>query len=296
MNELNYHHLRYFRAVAHDGNLTRTAERLNVTQSALSVQIRQLEARLGHDLFERRGRQLRLTEAGRIALDHADVIFGTGEELVETLARRGGTRRALRIGAQSTLSRNFQIGFLRPVLGRADVEIVLRSGGGRELLDALQALALDIVLTNAPPAGEDPLLIHKIADQTVSLFGTPARVSHRSLREVLLSEPVILPTESSIRTGFDSLLARLELRPRIAAEVDDMAMVRLLAREDAGLAVVPAVVLADELAAGLLVEAPFPLGISEPFYAVTVERRFPNPLVQALLEASRPAEAGSLGR
>lgn len=296
MSALNYHHLRYFRAVAHDGNLTRTAERLNVTQSALSVQIRQLEARLGHDLFERRGRQLHLTEAGRIALDHADAIFGAGEELVATLARRGGTRQALRVGAQSTLSRNFQMGFLRPVLGRADVEIVLRSGTGRDLLDALQALSLDVVLTNAPPAGERPLLIHKIADQTVSLFGTPARVAHGSLREVLTAEPVILPTESSIRTGFDSLVARLEVRPRIAAEVDDMAMVRLLAREDAGLAVVPAVVLADELGSGLLVEAPFVLGISEPFYAVTVERRFPSPLVQALIDASQPAETEALGR
>ncbi len=296
MSDLNYHHLRYFRAVAHDGNLTRTAERLNVTQSALSVQIRQLEGRLGHDLFERRGRQLHLTEAGRIALDHADAIFGAGEELVATLARTGGVQRVLRIGAQSTLSRNFQMGFLRPVLGHVDVAIVLRSGSGRELLDSLQALALDVVLTNAPPSGGGSFLIHKIADQIVSLFGTPARVSHGSLRDVLMAEPVILPTESSIRTGFDSLVARLEVRPRIAAQVDDMAMVRLLARDDAGLAVVPAVVLADELAAGLLVEAAFPLGISEPFYAVTVERRFPNPLVQALIDASQPADRGFLGR
>jgi len=72
MSELNYNHLRYFWAVAHDGNLTRTAERLNLSQSALSVQIRKLEDRLGQTLFERRGRQLHLTEAGRIALDHAD--------------------------------------------------------------------------------------------------------------------------------------------------------------------------------------------------------------------------------
>ena len=85
MPDLNYHHLRYFRAVAHDGNLTRTAERLNLSQSALSVQIRQLEERLGHALFERRGRQLHLTEAGRIALDHADAIFSAGEELIATL-------------------------------------------------------------------------------------------------------------------------------------------------------------------------------------------------------------------
>lgn len=62
MPSLNYNHLRYFWAVAHDGNLTRTAARLNVTQSALSVQIRQLEASLGNALFERSGRKLHLTE------------------------------------------------------------------------------------------------------------------------------------------------------------------------------------------------------------------------------------------
>ena len=62
-----------------------TAERLNLTQSALSVQIRKLEERLGHALFERRGRQLHLTEAGQIALDHADAIFAVGDDLIATL-------------------------------------------------------------------------------------------------------------------------------------------------------------------------------------------------------------------
>src|SRR6185437_10587198 len=96
---LNYNHLRYFWAVAHDGNLTRTAERLNLTQSALSVQIRKLEEQLGHALFERRSRQLHLTEAGRIALDHADAIFSAGEELLGTLRHAGAARQALRVGA-----------------------------------------------------------------------------------------------------------------------------------------------------------------------------------------------------
>jgi LysR family transcriptional regulator, transcriptional activator of nhaA len=55
MDRLNYHHLRYFREVAQEGHLTRAAERLNLSQSALSTQIRQLEERLGHALFERKG-------------------------------------------------------------------------------------------------------------------------------------------------------------------------------------------------------------------------------------------------
>ncbi|HCI45834.1 MAG TPA: LysR family transcriptional regulator, partial [Rhodospirillaceae bacterium] len=146
MSKLNYNHLRYFRAVAREGNLTRAAEQLNLSQSALSVQIRKLEEQLGQELFERRGRQLHLTEAGRVTLDYADTIFTAGEELIGTLNTTGGNRKALRIGALATLSRNFQIGFLEPILDRPDVEIILRSGGPVELHQALASLSLDVIL------------------------------------------------------------------------------------------------------------------------------------------------------
>ena len=144
MSELNYHHLHLFRAVAHDGNLTRTAARLNLSQSAISVQIRKLEARLRHALFERRGRQLHLTEAGRIALDHADAIFAVGDELVSTLRDTGRSLQVLRVGALATLSRNFQIDFLRPVLGQPDSEVILRSGSLAELLHGRRDQLLQI--------------------------------------------------------------------------------------------------------------------------------------------------------
>ena len=289
MAELNYHHLRYFRAVAHEGNLTRAAGRLNLSQSALSSQIKQLEGRLGQALFERRGRRLVLTEAGRIALDHADRIFGAGEELLATLRQTGTLRQAVRIGAPATLSRNFHLAFLRPLLGRDDVEVVLRSGATAGLMEGLRTLSLDLVLTTEPPArdADAPVLAERIAEQRVGIHGTRARTGHASLAAMLAAEPVILPTDSSIRTGFDGLVARLGVTPRIAAEVDDMAMLRLLAREDVGLALAPPVVLADEIAAGLLREAAFPLDIVESFYAVTVPRRFPNPLVRDLLDGAR---------
>ena len=118
MNRLNLRHLGYFRAVAHEGNLTRAAEKLGLSQSALSVQIRALEERLGHALFERTKRTLVLTEAGRIALDHADAISATGEELLATLKGDTTARATLRIGALATLSRNFQLAFLQPLLDR----------------------------------------------------------------------------------------------------------------------------------------------------------------------------------
>lgn len=295
MSDLNYHHLRYFRAVAQDGNLTRTAERLNLSQSALSIQIRQLEERLGHPLFERRGRQLYLTEAGRIALDHADTIFSAGEELIETLKETGRTRRAIRIGALATLSRNFQMEFLRPILGRPDVDMILRSGSTSELLGALEALSLDIVLLNQAPMADSvtPFIAQHVYQQRVSLIGKPVYGKPGAKLATLLgTHPVILPTlESGVRTQFEALVARLGITPQIAAEVDDMAMMRLLAREGAGLAVLPPIVVKGELEAGALVEFDALPGMIESFYAVTVKRRFPNPLIKPLLEPSRPGSA-----
>ena len=292
---LNYHHLRYFWAVAHDGNLTRTAERLNLSQSALSVQIKQLEERLGHALFDRRGRQLHLTEAGRIALDHADAIFSTGQELVATLEGTVRDRKALRVGALATLSRNFQIGFLRPILSRLDVEVILRSGSPTELLEGLGTLNLDLVLMNRPPPDDSltPYETHQIGEQEVSIVGAPARLDpERPIRDLLAEQPFILPTtDSSVRTAFDAMASRLSVRPQIAAEVDDMAMMRLLARENIGLALVAPIVVKDELTSGRLVEAKEQPRIKETFFAITLRRRFPNALVQDLLERNAGSAA-----
>ncbi len=288
MVTLNLHHLRLFRAVATDGTLTGAARTLNLSQSALSTQIKALEAALGHDLFERRGRSLFLTEAGRIALDHAEAIFRTAEDLTATLRETGRVRRALRVGALATLSRNFQIQFLRPLIGRADVEVVLRSGSQAALLRGLESIALDVVLTNLPPARDaaSPWLVHRLAEQPVSLVGTPARVgtTPRPLPKLLASEPLVLPTpDTALRAAFDALTARLGVTPAIAAEADDMAMLRLLAREDAGLALIPPIVVQDEIARGLLVSAAGLDDIRETFLAVTLARVFPNPLLAEVL-------------
>lgn len=282
---LNYHHLRYFHAVAHDGNLTRTAERLNVSQSALSTQIKQLEDRLGHALFERIGRRLELTEVGRITLDHADQIFDTGAELIATL-RQSGQMPPLRVGALSTLSRNFQLHFLRPLMQNPDVELILRSGSAPELLEALGALNLDVLLSTEPPrAATGPDFVsRKLAEQPVALHGAPDQLAHETLYDLLTHVPVILPTEPNLRAGFIGLTERLGITPRIAAEVDDMAMVRLLAREEIGLALAPAVVVQDELAAGRLQTAPFDLNMTEDFFAITRRRSFPHPLLGDLIE------------
>jgi LysR family transcriptional activator of nhaA len=297
MDNLNYRHLRHFQVVAHEASLTRAAERLNVAQSALSIQIRHLEARLGQQLFERRGRALHLTEAGRIALDHADAIFSTGAELVETLRRTGRARQAIRIGAQATLSRNFQIGFLKPLLSRPDVEIVLRSGSAAELFGALSALQLDLLLTNQAPIPDalSGYIAQPIAQQPIALIGIPHLIApRRRLSQRLAETPLILPSQSSgIRMAFDTLLERLAIRPQIAAEIDDMAMVRLLAREGIGLAVIPPIVVQDELKSNRLSIAAKLPGMTETFFGVILKRKFPNPLIERLLFGAKLAASAS---
>ncbi len=290
MASLNLHHLRLFRAVAQDGTLTGAARQLNISQSAVSTQLRTLEASLGHDLFERRGRGLILTEAGRIALDHAEAIFRTAQDLTATLAQVGGTRQVLRVGALSTLSRNFLIRFITPLIGRPQVELVVRSGNQADLIRGLDAMALDIVLTNLAPARDaaSPYLVQALSEQPVSIVGFPSEASPPpSLSAMLAQEPLILPTpESALRAAFDGLVVRLGIVPHIAAEADDMATLRLLARAGAGLAVLPPIVVQDELRTGVLVERARLEGITERFLAVTLRRRFPNPLVADILDAA----------
>jgi len=296
MADLNYNHLRYFWTIAREGGLGRAAERLNVSPSALSVQLAKLERQLGHALFARVGRGLVLTEAGRIAFDHAETLFKSGDELLATLRGQPlANRQALRVGALTTLSRNFQLEFLRPLIGRVDVELVLRSGAQRELLALLEAHALDVVLANgaAPRDAASPLRSALIDQQPVSLVGRPRpeAAPFRFPRD-LEGCPVLLPSlDSEFRLAFDHILERAGVRPVILAEIDDMAMLRLLARESDALALAPSIVVRDELLSGALTERARIPELAERFYAITTRRRFPNRLLGELMAARRD-EAG----
>ncbi len=300
VSRLNYHHLHYFWAVAKEGNLTRVAKRLHVSQSALSVQIRLLEEELGQPLFARERRTLVLTEAGRIALAYAERIFSNGSELVSTLREgRGRERHVLRIGAVATLSRNFQESFVKPLLVRDDFELVLQSGGLDELLKRLAVHTLDLVLSNrsVPSDAERTWQCRRIARQPVSLVGRPrGRRKRFRFPEDLDGARILLPGKSSdVRSAFDLLCDQLDVHLNVLAEVDDMAMLRLLARDTQEMALVPTVVVRDELREGRLQEYCEIPNLFEQFYAITIKRHYQHPALKALL--SRPdAEILELNR
>lgn len=290
LRRLNFHHLFYFWTVAKEQHLTRAAEKLHVSQSALSLQIRKLEESLGQPLFLREGRSLQLTDLGNLVLGYAENIFDLGGEMlaaVESGAARSVQR--LRIGSVSTLSRNFQENFLKPVLRLEDVSIVHESAAFEDLIQRLQVHNLDLVLSNRSLAatGTGGLRSKRIARQSVCLVGPP-RGRRRAFRwpDDLRGQRLLLPGPSSdIRNQFDLLCEDLGLAVSPQAEVDDMAMLRLMTRDSGGLAVVPDVVVQDELDSGVLEKYAVLPDVFETFYAITARRMYPSALLQTLLGA-----------
>lgn len=282
---LNYHHLRYFWAVANDGNLSRTAARLRIAPSALSAQIRQLEAQLGEPLFAREQRRLKLTEAGLVALEYANDIFTTGKELVATFEHGRKREHLLRIGAVSTLSRNFQESFVRPLLDEDGVKLRFSSGNLDDLCDQLAKHSLDVVLANRPVErkARQTFRCRHVARQKVSLVSRKRRRNFQ-FPDDIVDVPLVLPApDTALRVAFDALCERLNLTVRVFAEVDDMAMMRLIARDTDAVALLPPVVVRDELRSRVLRECCVVPDLYEDFYAITVERRYPHPLVSTLL-------------
>lgn len=292
MRDLNFHHLYYFWTVAKEGHLTRAAQQLHVSQSALSSQIRQLEDRLGHALFTRDGRSLRLTEVGHLVLEYAESIFTLGSELL-TIMEHGELQRVqrLRIGAVATLSRNFQENFLRPVFGETEVRLVIQSASLEELLEQLKVHKLDLILSNRPVATDSvtPWRCQRIAQQSVCLVGPAgSRADTFRFPEDLSRVKLLLPgPNSEIRSQFDLLCEEMGVTAVPYAEVDDMAMLRLLARDSGGVAVVPEVVVQDELRSGRLQKYRVLENVVENFYAITAKRHFELPVLNALLERSQ---------
>jgi LysR family transcriptional activator of nhaA len=292
MRQLNFHHLYYFWMVAKDGHLTRTAKKLHVSQSALSSQIRQLQEQLGHELFSRDGRSLRLTEVGHLVLEYAESIFSLGSELL-ALTESGELQRLqrLRIGSVATLSRNFLDNFLRPVIGEAQVKLVIRSASLEELLEQLRVYKLDLILSNRAVAADSstPWRCQKIAEQSVCIVGPPGKLAKkfRFPRDIGKLSLLLPGPSSDIRTQFDLLCDEHGIEVDPYAEVDDMAMLRLLARDSGGLAVVPEVVVQDELLSGELQKYCILKNVAERFYAITAKRHFELAALNILLENSQ---------
>ena len=289
---LNYHHLRNFWMIARHRSMTHAAEALSVSQSTLSEQLAELEEWLGQPLFERRGRALHLTESGRVALQHAETIFETGRELMTSFRRtKSGAQRILRIGAVGPLSKNLQFDFIQPLLADDRTKVVVVAGALDELARQLREHRLDLVLSNIPLRAdqEQNVFNHLLGEVPVFLVGgRPLEKTRQRFPLFLRGQPLFLPShQSHVRLDFDLLLAKAGIEPEVRAEVDDMALLRLLALSGEGLALVSKIVVERELESR---EIKFMLrvpGLVERYYALAAKKRFENAWLGEIVEAFR---------
>lgn len=291
LEQLNFRHLFYFWRIAKAGHLTRAAQELHVSQSALSAQLKQLEARLDEPLFEREGRRLVLTDTGQLMLSYAENIFGLGQEMLGRLHGHSEGMIRLRVGSVATLSRNYQENWIRPLLMDPAVTLTLESGLLEGLLERLMQHKLDVVLANEPvPTDPDrPLHCRFLGSQAISLVGPgdPWRGLTLRVPEDLDGVDLALPgPRHALRAQFDALCLSAGVKPRLRAEVDDMAMLRLIARDSGWLTVLPEVVVQDELRTGSLVKVGESGRLREHFYAITTPRHHQIARLEQLLTSS----------
>jgi len=289
---LNYHHLRHFWMIARHRSVTKAAAKLKISQSTLSEQLAELESWLGEALFDRRGRELHLTDAGRVALEHAETIFTTGHELITRFRQSGETRqRILRLGAVGPLSKNLQFDFIQPILADTRTKVVVVAGTLEELTRQLREHKLDLVLSNIPLRAdqEHNVFNHLLGEVPVFLVGgKKLRVAHPKFPQFLKDVPLFLPSrQSDVRADFDMLLANARVEPFVHAEVDDMALLRLLALSGEGLALVSKIVVERELQSRKIKFMFRVPSLAEKYYALTVRKRFQNDWLAEIVETFR---------
>lgn len=297
--QLNYHHLRYFAAVAEEGGIKAAARALHVSSPTLSAQIRALETFLGTPLFTRTGKKLILTDAGRVAWRYAERVLDTGDELVEVV-RRGAPAgpETVHVGLVDAVPKLLASAILvRAWEESPALRVIVREGLPGELFPALAGHQLDIVLSNeSAPASQRPVLFsRRVARYDVHFMAAASLAARYRPRTGLDGFPVLLPTrESPLRRELDRWFADHGLRPQIRAEFDDAAAMCEMASAGAGAAPLPAPMLATVKDRYGLRRLPTRLGIREELFVATVERQFthegPRIIARAAAEIGRSAK------
>lgn len=290
----NYRHLYYFWVVAKEGGMARAAARLGMAVQTVSTQVRELERSLGHALLKPAGRGLVLTEAGLAALRQADQIFQLGEQLpaeVRDAATTHGVRLA--VGIADGLPKLVVRRLMQPVMQEPHLRLVCHVDEFEDMLADLALHRLDVVLADraAPPNANLKLYSHSLGTSGLSWYAAPAlfTAARRGFPQSLARVPVLLPTNHAVVRGrIDHWLEREGIRPTVAGEFEDSAMLKTFGAS--GMGVFPAVdLMNDELVQRYGVKRVGACeGVEEHFFAIGTEKKVLHPLVQRLLPPPKP--------
>ena len=294
MEWLNYHHLLYFWTVARLGSVARATEELYLSQPTISAQIRVLEESLGEKLFTRTGRNLMLTEAGRVVFRYADEIFSLGRELRGAVKGRSPGRPVrFVVGVADVLPKLIAYRLLEPALHLAEpIRVVCREDKPERLLAELSVYGLDLVLADAPiaPTVKIRAFNHLLGECSVTVFGTAqvAAASRRGFPRSLDGAPFLLPTDNTtLRRSLDQWFDAEGIHPLVVGEFEDSALLQVFGQTGAGLFAAPSVIEAEvRRQYGVHVVGRVET-VRERFYAISVERKLKHPAVVAISEAAR---------
>jgi len=287
---LNYHHLYYFRTIAHEGGIAKAAEKLRLGQPTLSTQLRQLEESLGHLLFDRRNRNLVLTEAGKVALEYADSIFRSGDELIQVLDDRSFTGRTdVKFGALDSVPKRLLLNLMEAALKEGNCSVSLLEGRGDELFREMLAHQIDLIISNFPPITSDWGKVHarSIAKLPVAVFGAP-KYAHlrKGFPRSLEGQPFVMPTShSKLRHDLDHYFAVNKMRVVPVAETQDTSVQKLLGIEGYGLIPLPEFTTRDLIGAKKLVKVGTLPDVKEEFWLISAERKIENPIAARIMKS-----------
>ncbi len=289
----NYRHLFYFWVVAKEGGIARAAERLDMAVQTISAQVRDLEKALGVTLLRTEGRNLVLTDAGVAALHEADHIFALGE-LLPMRVREAATGQTLRLnlGISDGIAKLAVHRLLTPVLDEPHLRLLCHEGEFQPLLGELALHKLDAVLADraAPPNPALRTTSQLLGTSAIAWYAPPlwAEAAANNFPHSLAVVPVLLPTDhAAMRARIDHWLERERIRPRIAGEFEDSALLSTFAAT--GMGVMPAPVsLGEHLAQthGLVQVGTTP-DVQEQFHLIYSARKVMHPLLTRLLEAGK---------
>jgi LysR family transcriptional activator of nhaA len=294
VDTLNYHHLFYFWMVAREGSIASACEQLDVSQPTISAQIRSLERSLGLRLFDREGRGLVLTDAGRVAYRYADEIFSLGRELRDAIAGRpAGHPLRLSVGVIDAMPKLVVYQLLEPALHLEEpVRIVCTEGKVEELLGDLARHRLDIVLADAPlaPGAAVRAYNHQLGECGVTLFARKdlAETYADRFPDSIDGAPMLLPAEhTTLRRSLGHWLDSRGIRPLIVGEFVDSALMKTFGLAGAGIFPAPTVIerqVCEQYGVAVVgrIDA-----VREQFYAISIDRRLKHPAVVAVFEAAR---------
>jgi LysR family transcriptional regulator, cyn operon transcriptional activator len=250
--------LRTFREVAEALSFTRAAQKLNMTQSAVSHQIKALERELGEPLFIRAKRGVHLSDAGQLALSYAERILEEADALRERIRGdeyepRGRVRAAAATQAFVHLFARLFESFMRD---HDRIELSFRTTVSTE-----QTVA--DILNGAADVGFASLPVYSPALQVTELFedelGVVASARHKfaasgetSVTEMRRERFILFEQGASIRRATDAFFKRVDLSPDLALESNDTYFIKLMVEHGLGISVMPSWAVREEVEAGRL--------------------------------------------